>query len=121
MIASYSPARVSAASLFVLLCLISNLPAQQLSQQAKGPQVPPGVRVLCDLRDGRVGERKLLLDLYVPEKAAEGPLPLIVWVHGGGWAAGSKDNVGAAGSYRGVTPWRASAIDSAARRFSRPN
>ena len=30
-----------------------------------------------------------MLDLYVPKSDA--PLPLIVWVHGGAWQAGSKD------------------------------
>ncbi|MDA8745712.1 alpha/beta hydrolase [Rubripirellula amarantea] len=31
------------------------------------------------------------LDLFVPEQS-DGPVPLIIWVHGGGWAAGSKDS-----------------------------
>ena len=31
-----------------------------------------------------------MLDLYLPEKPAEKPLPLIVFIHGGGWKAGSK-------------------------------
>ena len=33
----------------------------------------------------------LKLDLYVPQKA-EGPMPLVVWIHGGGWRSGSKDS-----------------------------
>src|SRR6478672_2957714 len=68
--------------------------AQQPKAPAKQPQVPPGVKAVRDLEYARVGEKKLLLDLYVPEKA-DGPLPLIIWVHGGGWAAGSKEQVGA--------------------------
>ncbi len=32
----------------------------------------------------------LKLDLYVPKKA-EGPMPLVVWIHGGGWREGSKE------------------------------
>lgn len=56
----------------------------------KGPaKAPQGVRVERDLEYARAGEKKLLLDLYLPEKAA-GPLPVIVGIHGGGWAAGSK-------------------------------
>jgi acetyl esterase/lipase len=66
-----------------------------LAQQPKAPPpLPAGIKMLKDLEYGRVGERKLVLDLYLPE-AAEKPLPLIIWVHGGGWAAGSKDQVGA--------------------------
>ena len=30
------------------------------------------------------------LDLYLPEKA-KGRLPLVVWIHGGGWQGGSKE------------------------------
>lgn len=44
---------------------------------------------LRDLEYARVGERALCLDLYLPEGDA-GPLPLIVWVHGGAWLAGDK-------------------------------
>jgi len=36
------------------------------------------------------GHERHRLDLYLPEEA-KGPLPLIVWVHGGGWQNGSKD------------------------------
>jgi acetyl esterase/lipase len=31
------------------------------------------------------------LDLYLPANAKD-PVPLIIWVHGGGWKAGSKEN-----------------------------
>lgn len=57
----------------------------------KGPQLPAGVKVLRDLEFARPDDRPQLLDLYLPEKPAETPLPLIVWVHGGGWSGGSKD------------------------------
>ncbi len=35
------------------------------------------------------GGKELLLDLYVPQ-GARGPLPVIVFVHGGGWFAGTR-------------------------------
>ncbi|MEI7435207.1 MAG: alpha/beta hydrolase [bacterium] len=34
-----------------------------------------------------------LLDIYLPEKK-EGPFPLVVWIHGGGWANGDKSPSG---------------------------
>lgn len=44
-----------------------------------------------DLEFARVGEKKLLLDLFVPAREAGAPpAPLIVWVHGGAWRSGSK-------------------------------
>jgi acetyl esterase/lipase len=33
----------------------------------------------------------LLLDIYLP-KNAKAPVPLIIWIHGGGWKNGSKEN-----------------------------
>jgi acetyl esterase/lipase len=37
------------------------------------------------------GHRRHTLDLYVPAKA-DGPLPVIVWIHGGAWRSGSKED-----------------------------
>ena len=48
-----------------------------------------GIRRLKDLEYGRVGETRLLLDLYLPADAKE-PVPLVLWVHGGAWVSGSK-------------------------------
>ncbi len=59
--------------------------------ESKNP--PPGeipdVKILRDLEYARAGEKRLLLDLYLPENS-QGPLPLIIWVHGGAWSAGDK-------------------------------
>jgi acetyl esterase/lipase len=49
-----------------------------------------GVKILRDLEYVPGGHERNRLDLYLPEKA-QGPLPLIVFIHGGGWSAGSKD------------------------------
>jgi acetyl esterase/lipase len=43
------------------------------------------IRRVPDLRYGEVlGFRPLELDLYVPD-GLEGPVPVVVYVHGGGW------------------------------------
>ena len=57
-----------------------------------------------DLVYKQVGERKLALDLYYPtnQKAdASTPHPTIVYTHGGGWAAGSKQGI-TKGSFKAV-------------------
>lgn len=59
--------------------------------QAPLRPLPPGVRALHDLEYGRAGEIPLLLDLYLP-MTADAPLPLVIWVHGGAWRAGTKAN-----------------------------
>ncbi|MGA2796413.1 MAG: alpha/beta hydrolase fold domain-containing protein [Thermoguttaceae bacterium] len=67
---------------------------QQTPASSAQTQVPiakdlPGVKSLRDLEYARAGEISLLLDLYLPEKS-QGPLPLIIWIHGGAWLGGDK-------------------------------
>jgi len=61
-------------------------------QPQRGPaSAPRGARVDRDLVYARAGEKNLLLDLYQPEKS-EGLLPVVVWIHGGAFRGGSKDD-----------------------------
>ena len=63
--------------------------AQQ--EKTKGPEKPveKHLKVERDIEYARVGELSLKLDVYVPDDATT-PLPLLVWLHGGGWSEGSK-------------------------------
>lgn len=63
---------------------------QQQSGRSRQVQLPPGAKLERDIVYARVGDRKLLLDLCLPAKGTA-PLPVIVWVHGGGWRNGSKN------------------------------
>ena len=51
---------------------------------------PQGVQVLRNLAYVANGHERNRLDIYLPEKPT-GRLPLVVWIHGGGWEAGSKE------------------------------
>lgn len=83
--------------LVVLASAILAVAAQgQAAPKGKGKKLPEGVRVLRDLGYAKPDGKPLLLDLYLPEKASAGALPVVVWVHGGGWNKGSKDNCPAA-------------------------
>lgn len=48
--------------------------------------------VVRDVEYASVDGISLRLDLYLPKPIPEHPVPLVIWVHGGGWRAGSKDN-----------------------------
>jgi len=48
-------------------------------------------RKLVDVEYARVGEHRLLLDLYLPTGVKHPRL--VVWVHGGAWRAGSKSSM----------------------------
>lgn len=41
----------------------------------------------------RVGPRPLLMDIYAPQNPSQEVSPLVVWVHGGAWRAGSRAKV----------------------------
>lgn len=73
------------------------------------PRVPDGVKALRNQVYAKVGDRELRLDLYLPKEAQAAPadtkpnvgadaaaskparVPLVIWIHGGGWRGGSKN------------------------------
>lgn len=67
-------------------------PAQEKAktQPKATAKLPDGVKAIRDIAYVAEGGPRRTLDLYLPEKS-DGPLPLVVWVHGGGWQGGSKD------------------------------
>ena len=76
--------------LALLLTSTTALAQPNINQSRSRPSIPAGVNVLRNLEYGRVGERPMRLDLYLPENTNK-PLPLIIWIHGGAWLGGSKD------------------------------
>jgi acetyl esterase/lipase len=54
------------------------------------PKVPEGVEVVRDLEYAQAKGVSLKLDLYRPTSKPSAPIPLIIWVHGGGWKNGTK-------------------------------
>ena len=58
--------------------------------ETKPTSLPVGIRMEKDIAYIEGGDESQKLDLYLPEKAPDKPLPLIVHIHGGGWRAGSK-------------------------------
>src|SRR4051794_23768382 len=48
------------------------------------------VRALPDLEYARADDISLKLDLYIPANVKSPPV--VVWVHGGAWRGGSKNN-----------------------------
>jgi acetyl esterase/lipase len=86
---AFARPRLALALAGIIFLGVGTAPAAQ--KKGAGPAIPPGVQVLRDLEYVQGGHARNRLDLYLPEKA-DRPLPVIVWVHGGGWAAGDKTN-----------------------------
>ena len=55
------------------------------------PKLPDGVKTIRNLEYANPGGiRSLLLDLYLPAKESDKPLPVVMWIHGGGWSKGQQ-------------------------------
>ena len=79
---------------------------QQRQDKTKkgGPQpqpVPPEIEALRDLAYADTDNPRQKLDLYLPKaRKTDKPLPVVVFIHGGGWQAGDKT-----GGMRTVAPF----------------
>jgi len=60
--------------------------------QAQPMRIPEGVVVERDVEYGTGGERPLRMHLISPKEKPATPLPVLVWVHGGGWSGGNRDS-----------------------------
>ncbi len=72
-----------------------------VAEAQRPPRPPRGVTLVRDVPYVADGHRRQTLDLYLParkagQRAEDEALPLVVWIHGGAWAAGSKEDFGAA-------------------------
>ena len=71
--------------------------AARATTKAAAPVTPKGTRAIRDLAYVEAGDPAQVLDLYLPEQRPAKPLPVVVWVHGGGWTGGSKAGCPAVG------------------------
>ena len=67
-----------------------------VSAYGAATKVSEGVEVLRDLEYAQAKGISLKLDLYRPSAMPSAAMPLVIWVHGGGWSKGSKTNCPAA-------------------------
>jgi len=63
----------------------------------------PRAAKITDLEYGQAGGEKLLLDVCVP--AGDGPFPIAILVHGGGWSRGDKSGFDEPTKGGDVTTW----------------
>ena len=66
-------------------------PAAVKKASAAEYRIPDGVNFEADVEYGRVGERSLTLDLFRPKNQGDRMLPVVVYIHGGGWERGNKN------------------------------
>lgn len=119
--------------------LVLALATVEVSAQQPAFQPPPEITFQADVEYARVGEHRLLLDLALPKQPKNNAVPLIIFIHGGGWMSGDKYHAWRAGNWRyavtgdyatasinyrlsGVAPWPACMHDcKAAIRWCKAN
>jgi acetyl esterase/lipase len=68
--------------------------AAKAAEKAKAPRViPDDLELIRDVEYGKGGDVSLKLDILRPKKAPAEPMPVVVYIHGGGWKGGSKNNM----------------------------
>lgn len=90
---------------------VVNRSQQQAKKGAQTRPLPPGVEALRDLPYAETDNPRQKLDLFLPKsRKGDQPLPVIVFIHGGGWRGGDKNggigNVGRfveSGEYAGAS------------------
>ncbi|HLX65048.1 MAG TPA: alpha/beta hydrolase [Planctomycetota bacterium] len=85
--------RLKSLALFLVLAIHSlhSLLFAVESTPLKKPSLPAGVVAEWDVPYIPNGDNSQKLDIFMPEKPGDKPLPLLVWIHGGGWQGGSKN------------------------------
>jgi acetyl esterase/lipase len=82
-----------------VLQMLAQLDGRDPNRQSREGQPPrPGLlaalaeKVILerDVEYGHAGQRALKLDLARPKQTSDKPLPVIVFIHGGGWQSGDK-------------------------------
>jgi acetyl esterase/lipase len=75
--------------LVVLLMPIASFADDANPAKPPAPALPPGTKLVPNIEYASVAGKSLLMDLYLPEKIDK-PVPVILYVHGGGWTGGDK-------------------------------
>lgn len=83
-------ARIVAARGVFLAAMVAGFAHAQDREQI----LPDGIVKHADVVYASIEGRDLLLDVYAPKTAPSELVPVVIWVHGGGWRGGSKDRIG---------------------------
>ena len=67
-----------------------------VSVVASAETTKPAFDVQRDIHYVPDGDASQTLDVYLPKDIGEKPLPLVIWIHGGGWRGGNKSGCGSA-------------------------
>jgi len=87
---SAAPAPVSAPAPYTAETTYAKLIKKYPFIHIASSELPASVRAVRDITYIQRGGHALQMDLYLPAQKAAAPLPAIVFVHGGGWQSGNR-------------------------------
>jgi acetyl esterase/lipase len=76
---------------YVLIVFFMFMFSAGVTAQVDDTVAIPGVTLMKNIRYG-TADPKQNFDLYLPNDV-KGPLPVMIWIHGGGWRLGGKKNM----------------------------
>lgn len=79
---------VSLYSLVIVFAIVN----AAIAQPNQNRRLPEGTVSHRDIDYVGDGHERHMLDLYLPPGEAAAPRPLVIWIHGGAWLAGDKNN-----------------------------
>jgi acetyl esterase/lipase len=81
-------------SVLAFACWVLIVASPATAQNPPKRATPPkGFVAEYDVKYVPDGDEAQTLDVYYPENRTDKPLPLLIWIHGGGWMGGSKTQV----------------------------
>ncbi len=75
----------------LLILLILLILSKESFAQRPIPPLPDSIEILKDLPYADNDNPRQALDLFLPRERSGDPLPLLVFIHGGGWQKGTRD------------------------------
>ena len=76
------------------MCLfLAAFVAGYAQERDREQSLPDGIVKHADIVYASIEGRDLVLDVYAPKSRLAELIPVVVWVHGGGWRGGSKDGI----------------------------
>ena len=76
-----------------MLRVLSILPLLQLLMLVASPSTASAMHVQRDIAYASPAADPQILDIYAPDDTKQKKLPVVFWIHGGGWQTGDKSDV----------------------------
>lgn len=88
-----NPMRLRARILPAMCLFLAAFVAGYAQERDREQSLPDGIVKHADIVYASIEGRDLVLDVYAPKSRPAELIPVVVWVHGGGWRGGSKDGI----------------------------